>query len=412
MELESAFDRVLNLNGKNTNDFDRVHKHARHGTNHQVRHRTRDLTPEMLNKIVLKNNWNNPEIKTKEQRTAWESVQTREADLQRERFAESIGNNIFARGRGNRTIQDIKLEDHWQLIEAIRQGRVDMRDQGQGASRPGFTYSTNGNTRDPSAGLPPEYQQVIKSAWENAQVMNPSLRPKKIMEPQNNSTLDVGNPSENDVSDRVGMKTSDYQQVQPVNSSSDRFTQTRVHQMQATHQNSRQNAWIFDPANAQSAFKRPMFQNKSYQAPPQKQPGWWESIFGAPKQDPGQGARDYAVLQQYQQSHPHIYDQTVTQAVTKNPQATDAEEVGGGVSGTKPRNKPGGQGQVEFDATKALIEQRLQQAKDDQARGMADIARTKEQLEGTTGGGRRRTGGDGPNAKKQKTRQIGKIPLY
>ena len=244
MELESAFDRVLNLNGKNTNDFDRVHKHARHGTNHQVRHRTRDLTPEMLNKIVLKNNWNNPEIKTKEQRSAWESVQTREADLQRERFAESIGNNIFARGRGNRTIQDIKLEEHWQLIEAIRQGRVDMRDQGQGASRPGFTYSTNGNARDPSAGLPPEYQQVIKSAWENAQVMNPSLRPNKIMEPQNNSTLDVGNPSENDVSDRVGMKTSDYQQVQPVNSSSDRFTQTRVHQMQATHQNSRQNAWI------------------------------------------------------------------------------------------------------------------------------------------------------------------------
>ena len=103
----------------------------------------------------------------------------------------------------------------------------------------------------------------------------------------------------------------------------------------------------------------------------------------------------------------------MTQAVTKYPQATDAEEVGGGVSGTKSRNKPGGQGQVEFDATKALIEQRLQQAKDDQARGMADIARTKEQLEGTTGGGRRRTGGDiGPNAKKQKTRQIGKIPLY
>ena len=403
MELESAFDRVLNLNGKNTNDFDRVHKHARHGTNHQVRHRTRDLTPEMLNKIVLKNNWNNPEIKTKEQRTAWESVQTREADLQRERFAESIGNNIFARGRGNRTIQDIKLEDHWQLIEAIRQGRVDMRDQGQGASRPGFTYSTNGNTRDPSAGLPPEYQQVIKSAWENAQVMNPSLRPKKIMEPQNNSTLDVGNPSENDVSDRVGMKTSDYQQVQPVNSSSDRFTQTRVHQMQATHQNSRQNAWIFDPANAQSAFKRPMFQNKSYQAPPQKQPGWWESIFGAPTPDPGQGAKDYAVLQKYQQSHPHIYDQTVTQAVTKKPgpQPKSPKPAPSSVFPGAAKPDPD-QGQVSF--TKTLIEQATEQ-------GDAEYAKIHAQLSG--GGGRRRTGGDiGPNAKKQKTRQIGKIPLY
>ena len=153
MELDNAFDRVLNLNGTNPNDSMRVHKHKRHGTNHQIRHRTRDLTQEILNKVVERNPWNDPETKTKQQRAAWAAVQEREAGLQRDRFLETIGNTIFARRR-NRSPQDIKLEEQYNFIEAIRQGRVDLMDVGQAANRPGFTYSKTGNARDPASGLP------------------------------------------------------------------------------------------------------------------------------------------------------------------------------------------------------------------------------------------------------------------
>ena len=86
MELDNAFDRVLNLDGTNPNDSMRVHKNKRHGTNHQIRHQTRDLTPEILNKVVERNHWNEPETKTRQQRAAWAMVQEREATVQRDRF--------------------------------------------------------------------------------------------------------------------------------------------------------------------------------------------------------------------------------------------------------------------------------------------------------------------------------------
>ena len=175
MELDNAFDRVLNLDGTNPNDSMRVHKNKRHGTNHQIRHRTRDLTPEILNKVVERNHWNEPETKTRQQRAAWAMVQEREATVQRDRFLETIGNTIFSR-RSNRSPQDIKLEEHYEFIEAIRQGRVDLMDVGQAANRPGFTYAKEGNARDPAYGVPVQFQEVINRAWDNAAVMNPAIR--------------------------------------------------------------------------------------------------------------------------------------------------------------------------------------------------------------------------------------------
>jgi hypothetical protein len=224
----------------------RVHKHRRHGTNHQVRHRVRDLTPDMLNKVIERNPWNEPETKTKQQRAAWANVQEREATVQRDRFVESIGNTIFSR-KGNRSTQDIKLEDQFNMLEAIRQGRVDMMDVGQASGRPGFTYSKNGNMRDPAYGLPVQFQEVINRAWDNASQMNPSVRSREWFRAQteaSNTSLSTGDPSENSLTSKLGMKTSDYMQAVPVAASDDRFTQTRVKQVAASQANYALNAAI------------------------------------------------------------------------------------------------------------------------------------------------------------------------
>jgi hypothetical protein len=173
-------------------------------------------------------------------------VQEREATVQRDRFVESIGNTIFSR-KGNRSTQDIKLEDQYNMLEAIRQGRVDMMDVGQAAGRPGFTYGKNGNMRDPAYGLPVQFQEVINRAWDNASQMNPSIRSRDWFRAQteaSNTSLSTGDPSENSLTSKLGMKTSDYMQVVPIHPSDDRFTQTRVEQVAASQANYALNAAI------------------------------------------------------------------------------------------------------------------------------------------------------------------------
>jgi hypothetical protein len=248
--MASSFDTALNLNGENKNHLVRVYKHKKGGLKANLRHRARDLTSEQLSKYTDYNPWNAPDTRNSKEAKLYEGMQLREANVSRDRFMESIGGHVFRRGaRADSVYQDDGLEKQWNLIEAIRQGRVDMMDIGQGGGRPGFTYQQQ-NTRDPSIGLPPELAQVINAAWDTAHVLNPRLRKRKWIEPTKDQ-LDVGNLSEGDVTNHIPVKTSDYQKVDQVPAIDDRFTHTRVAAVKAAHQNALRNNRIFVPNESQ-----------------------------------------------------------------------------------------------------------------------------------------------------------------
>jgi hypothetical protein len=174
LSLGNAFDEALNLNGKNKHDNIKVHKGKKSNTNHNIRNRTKDLTPELLDKFIPKNHFNPPSCTSGIHKQRWQDMQKNEALMSRDRFVESISNRIYKPGTKRSVVHDMNLQDNYNLIESIRQGRVDMKDVGQSVDRPGYTYNAQ-NAKDPGDTLPPHWSQVLRQGWALAQSMNPRL---------------------------------------------------------------------------------------------------------------------------------------------------------------------------------------------------------------------------------------------
>lgn len=187
-------------------------------------------------------------------------MQAAEAQKQRDRFVQSIGNNIFIKGKKGKFGNDQMFEDQYNLMEAIRQERVDMRDVGQASGRPGYTYNQM-NVRDPAKGLDPALAELVRRAWDDASTLDPSIRKRQktldinITDPKltgagqmsgNTGTkLSVGGMSEGIIRSKVGMRTSDYQNRLNAAYPDDQFTRTTVEKLQISRVNSNANATIF-----------------------------------------------------------------------------------------------------------------------------------------------------------------------
>jgi len=171
----NPFDQALNVDGKNKQDFVRIYKSKGRSTSHNVRHRAKDLTPELLDKFVEKNHFNEPTITNASNKQRWLQMQQAEAQQGRERFIESISNSVYKKGQKKSTSHDMEYEECYNVIEAIRQGRVDMADVGQSANRPGYTYQSQ-NVHTLGDCLPPKWAEALRQGWVLAQMSNPQVR--------------------------------------------------------------------------------------------------------------------------------------------------------------------------------------------------------------------------------------------
>lgn len=269
-ERQSELMRVLNLTGKVKDDRARVHKSRLETTPWAIRSRMENLTPENVKKqtSLTVSSFAEPVKMNKDDRARWIKLQEEESKMSRERFINSIGTKIFIKGRGRQGQRDAQAENQWNLVEAIRQGRVDMQDIGQSAGRPGYTYNSE-NTRDPGRGLPPDLATVLRFAQKEASVVNPRIRSFKRQaahmqsypyQPETHAS--VGSMAEGDITDKgVGYRTSDYQgdhyyppAIPP------QYTQTKVAQVNSARANYEANVRALDGTNAMNYRKRARFQ--------------------------------------------------------------------------------------------------------------------------------------------------------
>jgi hypothetical protein len=241
--MESPFESILNLSGKTKHDRQRVHR--RRNDRNNLRYRTRDLTSELVKKYTDYNPWNTPAMSSSKHKAQWEQMQLTEANRSRDRFIETIGNKVFRPGRGRQHIQAEELEKQYNLLEAIRQSRPDMMDIGSSGGRPGYTYNAM-NVRDPGRGLPPEITRAIHDAWENANAMNPIIRPQNWFNPEKDS-LNVGDVAEDYVESKIPVETSDYMDPVPLSLPDARMTHTKVGLLRAAQLASQRNQNIFAP---------------------------------------------------------------------------------------------------------------------------------------------------------------------
>jgi hypothetical protein len=187
-------------------------------------------------------------------------MQAQESQFSRERFINSIGNRIFIKGRGAQGARDLQAEAQWNLIEAIRQGRQDMMDIGQGAGKPGYSYK-NENTRDPGRGMPPDLALTLRVAQEKASTMNPRVKSYKRASSHMQSTpfkeiatSGIGTYKDGDITDNgIGYRTSDYQaeHYYPPNIP-EQYTRTKVADVNAARANYESNVNALDGTAAEN----------------------------------------------------------------------------------------------------------------------------------------------------------------
>lgn len=241
-------------------DHVRMYKNKNRRTAHELKKSLTDLSQEDYTKHTMVSQFGDPSSLDKKGQKRWANMQTAEAQKIRERFSEAIGNNIFVKGRGASYRHDQGLEDHFNLMEAIRQQRPDMRDIGQAADRPGYTYN-HMNSRDPTIGMDPALADVIRRAWDDASTLDPTVRRRqKTLQIQNTDSrltgagqqagitgteLSIGGMDEGIIKSKVGMRTSDYQNRLNARYPDDHFTQSMVERLQVSRVNSNANTEIF-----------------------------------------------------------------------------------------------------------------------------------------------------------------------
>jgi len=258
--MDNPFDKVLGLDDGYGLENIKIYSQKRRKTPFGLRKKLEDLSQEDYEKMVTSTPWNEPQFLAGKGQKQWTKMQADEASKSRQRFVDAIGSNVFVKGRGGNISVDNDLQDHWNLFEAIRQQRVDMRDIGQSANRPGYTYN-HMNARDPARGMDPDLADVINRAWEEAAIMDPTVRKAKRKWPINTldtnitaagilptlteSSLSVGKMDEGIFKSKVGVRTSDYQNKIFGGYPDDRFTQSRVQTMQVSKMNTGANRHIF-----------------------------------------------------------------------------------------------------------------------------------------------------------------------
>lgn len=239
---ENHVTATLNLDNKHSDTARIYQKRRPRMTNHGVRNHLTDVTPDHLRRYTSSSEMNAPSMSTGMHRVMWQKMQAREAETDRDRFISAVGGHVFKRG-GVRGMQGMKLEQQWKLLENIRQGRVDTRDTGMAAGRPGYT-SERQNTRDPGIGMPYVLREAMRKASENAHMMNPAVKKHHVASVGPDDMVTTG-PT---------MKTSDYmndrQMAPAVNR---RMPWDFVGAVQAANQNKRGIRGILnrDPTEAQ-----------------------------------------------------------------------------------------------------------------------------------------------------------------
>ena len=294
---ENPFDRALGVDGMNVRDDARLYKRRSQKTGNGLRKKLEDLSPEDYMKYSTVSPWNEPARTNARDNKAWQKMQVAEASVSRERFVTAIGNDVFVKGRNGDPVKDQSVEDQWNLIEAIRQQRVDMGDVGESAGRAGYTYN-NMNERDPAAGLDPGLALAMRRAWDMASTLDPTVRRSKrkwgtdrdslltgagVAPSHTDTALDVGNLSEGTVTNSVGLRTSDWQGKSQIPAADDRFTNSKVQAVQTARSNFVANRFITTSAPGRA------FQNVASSYSPflgaflGDTPEWADRLYKAPE---------------------------------------------------------------------------------------------------------------------------------
>lgn len=258
--MQHPFDRALGLESTSSMEMSGLFQNRRKRTTHGLKRGLEDLSSEDYEKHVMVSAMGEPARLDKSSQKRWVNMQAAEATKSRDRFTEAIGGNIFVKGRGGSYRGDQNLEDHFNMMEAIRQQRVDMGDIGQAAGRPGYTYN-HMNTRDPAQGLDGAIADVIRRAWDDAAILDPVVRRRQkttqiqntdakvtaagIQAGKTGTELSTGGVEEGLIRSKVGMRTTDYQNRLTARYPDDRFTQSMVERAQVSRVNANANHQIF-----------------------------------------------------------------------------------------------------------------------------------------------------------------------